>query len=602
MVASTPTTCRSLVAKIPETPDKNSSETPATKPSDCQPAIPIECEIASKSIDSDAFEQLTTSAYLLAYADKNKFTEIINSISSEAIKAQLLGIAFSYIKALSQQNSEKLDGFLFQAIEVTKTFKQPESKAAVFVQVAEELINLKQPEKAAKVLPMALEAVQAITNQEQKEALLVKLVKLYAAVGDFSTANQILRDFPSVNSKEEAKGELAEGYAKAGKFERALEISTSIKEISSKAYALSRIAAYYIEANRKAKASKVLTQAFEIAKTIDDNQIKSDSLSNIAVGFATAGLDEQAFQVIQAIDADRRASESSELAQYYLENAKYDKVQQVIGVMRQLGDRFWVNTTLSNLAQAYIEKKRYDEALKIATSLEVENQQEQMSIGFSSSSESRSGKLGVLTYLAAEYAKNGEQQKSVELFDTVFNLAQSADSSQMAEVALTYYETTGDQQRATKLVDQALQKISLKKGTQTQELNQASFHLNSIAMVYSNMGQYEKTMQVIAQMQQSDSDDTVAFAQLSISNHSSGDSILSSAATNLSYKGQIEEAIKFASSMKSVREKDKTFSTMAQNLAAMKQYDQALRIAGKISEATERDRLTQVINCAKGKP
>jgi tetratricopeptide (TPR) repeat protein len=348
-------------------------------------------------------------------------------------------------------------------------------------------------------------------------------------------------------------------------------------------------------------AFTLLTQAFNIAKTVDgeDDQDKATLLNDLAIEFAKVGLDQQAFQVIQAIDSERKASEAYDLASYYLKNAQYDKVQQVVEVMRQMGDLEWVNFTLSDLAQKYIEQKRYDEALKIANSLDVENQK--MGASFSTGSESRSGKLGVLTYLASAYAKNGKQQKSNELFDTVFKLAKTADPSQMAEVAITYYETTGDLKRPIELVDQAWQKINQNKKLAIKEPGQVKFELDSIATSYSLLGQYEKTMQALFQARQLDKDRLDMLDRFGISDPSSSDGILSSAAIRLSYKGQFEEAIKFVNSIKSNKEKDKTFSTMAQNIAAIKHYEQAFQLINEISDVVERDRLTQLVSCAKEK-
>ena len=388
-----------------------------------------------------------------------------------------------------------------------------------------------------------------------------------------------------------------------------MQIVDRIQSGFYKASALEQIALAYAQAGKKPEALAVLSQAVQLAEKLDveqERQERNDFLGSLAVQFVEIGQDEKAFQVIDKIEPDARASKASDLADYYLKNKQYDRVMQVVQVMKAAGDQDWVSRTLSNAAEQYITLGQYDRALEIANSLENRSPFKGQSAGFDSDPKGRSGKLGVLTYLASEYARKGEKPKVIALFNSILNLAKSsATPTEFAEIALTYYQAIGDRAKAVAILDQALNQVKQKPDPNFQD-----FALNRIAETYVAVGKVEKALQVV----------NLLSIDREIPERSEREKAqtLANIANTLHENGAFKEALQILRSIKKEKldpvavgsriellgfadEKSRLLTQMIYQAVNNKQYDRAVQAAQAMDKPSERDRFIQTIKCSRRK-
>lgn len=307
--------------------------------------------------------------------------------------------------------------------------------------------------------------------------------------------------------------------------------------------------------------------------------------------------------MLAKIEPDARASEAFDLADYYLKNKQYDRVMQVVQVMKAVGDQDWTSYTLSKVAEQHITLGQYDRALKIANSLTNRSPFNRQSAGFDNDPKGRSGKLGVLTYLASEYAKKGETPKAIALFNSILNLAKSsATPIELAEIALTYYQAIGDRAKAVAILDQALNQAKQKSDPNFQD-----FMLSRIAETYAAVGKVEKALQVV----------NLLSIDREIPERSEREKAqtLTNIASILNENGAFKEALQILRSIKQEKldpvaidsriellgfadEKSRLLTQMIYQAVNAKQHDRAIQAAQTMDESSERDRFVQTIECS----
>jgi tetratricopeptide (TPR) repeat protein len=524
--------------------------------------------------------------------DNAKTFELINVLPTETEKADAISEIID-IHHPTGTPAQRAD-FLSRAGQLVVTFKAPEPKTRSLISLAEQYIRLKQPEPAITLLTLAQQSLPAIKDVEQQNTQRVKAAANLAALNQLDPAMRMVSLITTADRKAEALEQIAIKLAQSGQFQPALEIVNRLQSPEAKSSALVTIADQYIEINDQPKALAVLAQAFQVAQLIkedDDNngENKASALKAIAVSYAQAGDDRQAFEVARTIAPDRRASEISELSDYYLQQQRYDQVMQVIQVMREVKDDFWVETTLTNLAHRYVETGKYDQAVQIANSFTTNRSERERTGIIFSSPESRSGKFGILTHLATQYAKTGDKPKAVDLFNQILAAAQkTATATELVEIAVTYQATIGDRPRSITLLDQAL-KLAKSSHTDLQD-----FILGIVADGYGQLKQYDQAAKVIKLIRQSQPNEADSF-------HDSLGSTLSTIASSAADDGQFQQALKFANMIRSPEEKDDMLKQLAIRVGEAKHYDQALQIAKLVRDRPERDRLIQTIQCAQSK-
>lgn len=486
----------------------------------------------------------------------------------------------------------------------TKALTNSLEKATLLTRIAQVFIQLAQKDEALKLLPTLLSTIQSIRSTNEQEKQFAAVAVLYAEIGKFETAMKLAETLTDETKDDTLRG-IAQALAIEGEFKPALQLVDRIQSRFYKISSLEQIALAYRQVAKKPEALTVLSQAAQFAEKLDaeqEGQERTDFLGDIAFQLAEIGQDEKAFQVIDKIDPDSRASRAADLADYYLKNQQYDRVNQVIQLMKAEGQHDWATHTLSNLAKQYIKLGQYDQAWAIANALENDSPRDDQGATFTNIPEGRSGKLGVLTYLASEYASKGKRAKAVLLFDSILKLAKSSASPlDVAGIALTYYQAMGDRAQAVTLLDHALNQA------QEETTPAQGFILSRIAETYAAIGKGKKAIQVVNALP----------VNQGIPEYSRNEKMqaLVNIADTLQRNGAFQEALQVLRSIQpeklnpvtarfGIRQlglangKFNLLSEMTYRAINDKRYDLAVQAVEAMDEPSDRDRFTQSVRCS----
>jgi tetratricopeptide (TPR) repeat protein len=585
----------------------------AAPPPSClpsQPAISANCQLAGiEAIKNRDYREAALADLAFQYAVAGELNQALDLSDRLDQKSKILSVVVQMIEPLASQRSpDQLVAILTRVSQNADALKTPAVKVNLLTQIAQAWIRSERQDQAIAILPKLLTTVQSIKDAEEREKQVATIAVMYAKVGNFDQAIKLAETL-TVEQKDDTLGEIASSLAAVGQFESALQMVDRIQSNFYKASTLEQISLAYTKAGKKPEALTVLSQAVQFVEKMDveqESQERNDFLGSFAVQFVEIGQDEKAFQVIGKIEPFARASKAADLADYYLERKQYDRVMQVIQVMKAAGDQDRVSSTLSSLATHYITLGQYDRALEIANTLEDRSPWEGQSVGVTPDPEGRSGKLGVLTYLASEYAKKGEKAKAIALFDSVLNLAKSsATSTEWAEIALTYDQAIGDRVKAIMILDRALNQARQKPDPSFQD-----FILSRLAEIYATIGDVEKALQVVNLV-------PIDPQNPEQSQQSKAETLVNIAST-LYEKGAFKEALPILRSIKqqeidpfrvysrfglSEFEDPKTalLTQMIYQAVNDKQYDRAIQAAQAMDEPSERDRFIKTIDCSRSK-
>jgi tetratricopeptide (TPR) repeat protein len=548
------------------------------------PTLPSECLPAGFNLD-DRFDRALEpfSSQILPYIatdQYDKITELMEATTDEKAKVGIFLFSLSVANHDGQPSAGQVK-FFSQAMQMADYFKQPELKAWLLVMSAQQLVAANQPEEAQTKLATAMETIEKIADQEVRENFLGDIAQVSASLGQLDQALKIVNRISDSEEKDQTLDEIIEQQVEAKQFQQALALANKLRNQDSKMFTLVNIAYRYNLNGQTQEALELLAQALPLAKQSKDDQYKGEGIGAIALEYARAGQAEKALEILGMIDSDRRSSEADDLADYYLEQNNYAQFMKVVGIMN---DQETIGFTMSNLAQKYTDIGQYDQVLKIANSL---------------GKQGRARKFEILSNLALKYARNGDKQKALDLFDTVIKEAQQVgDANDFATIATTYYEAIGDRQKATLMIDQAWQKAkiidqNLRKTDQDLARPDADFNFGSVASAYSDIGAYDKTLQVIQQLRESQSlnGDQEFFIK----------HVLTSSAQQSLKAGEFAKALQFVNAVQDTQEKEKTLKALAIQAVAAKQFEQAIQFAQAIADPGEQAQILQILECAKSK-
>ncbi len=565
-------------------PSCSSGEEPECVCPPAAPTLPSECLPAGFDLD-DRYDRVLEpfSSQILPYIATNQYDKIAELIEATADeKAKLAIILFSLsVVSPNSQPSEAQVKFLSQVMQMADSFKQPDAKAWLVVMSAKQLVAANRPEEAKPKIAAAIEIIEKIEDQGTKANFLGDVAQLYASLGQLDQAMRIVNRISDSEEKDQTLDEIIQQQVEAKQFQKALELTDKMRDQDNKMFTLVDIAYRYNLDGQTQEALGLLAQALPLAKQSKDDQSRGEGLGAIALEYGRAGQAEKALQILQMIDSDRRSSEADDLADYYLEQNNYAQFMKVVGIMN---DQETISNTMSNLARKYTDVGQYDQVLKIANSL---------------SKPGRARKFEILSNLALKYARDGDQQKALALFDTVIKEAQQiGDANDLAAIGMIYYEAIGDRQTATTIIAQALQKAKtveqgLEKTNQDFDSNVADFTFGAVASAYSEIGEYDKAFQTIQQLREPQSmrGDKEFFIT----------HVLTSSAQKSLAAGEFEKALQFVNAVKDNQEKEKTLKSLAIQAGAAKQFEQAFQFAQAIADPGDRAQILQILECAKSK-
>jgi hypothetical protein len=374
------------------------------------------------------------------------------------------------------------------------------SQATAMAEVALKYAQVGQKGKAEQILAQALQLVKTNNEQgyEQKNKQMVEVALKYAQIGQKGKAEQILAQALQLAKTGEQMVEVALKYAQIGQKGKAEQILAQVSQNAKESYDYDLsitvlVAVKYGEMRQQFKAEQLLAQALQKTKKIKHSQDYSYTnnhaltgpdyfLSEIAIGHAKIGQCNRAIDIAKSIEGFTEPKEYfdsiihddifAEIAESCAQANRFDLALQAIKEIK------WAETgraALADLAVRYAVSDRFDLAL-----LTIDNIKE---TGDTSSA---------LAELAIYYGTVGQYERA-------FQLLKEIDSEHYKIEALVKIVEQATQEKSSAKVEQILLQALEMVKTIRDEADEKAAVLTAIAIEYAQLGQKDKTEQLLAQ-------------------------------------------------------------------------------------------------------
>lgn len=306
--------------------------------------------LADKCREKDKVSHMLSYALQVAHTIDDIFTKY----------QELIGIANKYVEI----------GQYDQALQIANTIDNIPFEGATTIIVNGKHIRVGQyDEDFPRLIDYSSAKAQVLS------AISVKYAKDNQMDKALETLSQVLHESYTIKDtfiKSRVLAEIAEKYLEIGQNEQALQIAQMIENSSKKTRVFVRISDEYVKTGQSSRASGVLSQAFQVARTIEDDKedvpVKTILLAEIARKHVRIGQSEQAIQITQTIeDGFVRANVLSEIAENHIETGQYGQALQVADTIKDVDIKARV---LAKVAEKYVEKEQYDQVLQIVKKIE----------------------------------------------------------------------------------------------------------------------------------------------------------------------------------------------------------------------------------------
>lgn len=451
-----------------------------------------------------------------------KVAQQINNLTHRA--DVLSQIAFQSAKV---GQTEQAKALFTQALQVANKIESPPDKAMALDAIATRYGRVGQKDKAAEILSQAVQEAKAIWGISfVKDTVLEKIAVTYAQLGDYDQAIQLTHKIAGDIPKGRALARIVAQYVEAGDYNQARQVANTIEVQTSQANALIEIAAKTGEyqpalsvaqkideqesASAKSiilgkiallsskfgqsqQADELLTEAFDVAKNIEDTDTQVTQFTKIAILYLELGKKEQAVKVSaktlavanQFTDAEKKARIYAEIAVVYGKAGKRELATSVLTQAVQMSETIQNKETkartLAEIAIASAKINPYDQVLQLI----------QETLGNANT------QAYALTRIAKDYEEAGNKEQAAKALEQGFQIAQTLkntkDKSQMLANIAVQLGKIAQYDRAIAVA----QTIDV-----TQPNSPKAFALAKIANYYAKAGEKEKAIALLSQAQE----------------------------------------------------------------------------------------------------
>lgn len=255
-----------------------------------------------------------------------------------------------------------------QALEIADTIENEYCKAEALIAIAEQYIELGQPEEAVRILTSAIHAVESIKENDSLTSHRLNLAKAYHSRGQNRAATEMLSEAADAASqahdgrcKHQATflaqiGTLfarMEEYGETGKLlSQALETARLLESETLRAIVLTQIADHYANLEQNEKVDEILVQATDAARKGKNGRFtKEEALAGIAKMYAKLGKFDLAISTAESIENE--GWKSGALKEIAVQCAKSGHFAQALETAGIIGSDFLRVTALVGIATAY---------------------------------------------------------------------------------------------------------------------------------------------------------------------------------------------------------------------------------------------------------
>lgn len=332
-----------------------------------------------------------------------------------------------------------------QALSTVELIRQTFFKAETLIAIAKIHVKGKEQQLAINALSQALDIVESVGNDPQKEVLFFSIAEFYLQLTDFylevgeiklaseavlltsQTIEQLKQKLP----KKYILSHLALRLPAIGKLDEALTITRNLDLEQNKIdYLLTRIATSSVSLGK-------VDQALEIVRSFDEDERK-DALLQIAIELASIGLVDQAMTIVENSEEDKVIILTRIIPQYINER----KVNFAINLVQDIDDYCTRSIAFHELSSQLLEAEEYNLALQITSNIEVANiknkalhtiaaklaqieRYDQAMIAIQAIDNSRD-KADTLIKIAENLIKVGQPEEAFELLSQALEMVQSS--------------------------------------------------------------------------------------------------------------------------------------------------------------------------------
>ncbi|MGB7442874.1 MAG: hypothetical protein WA919_17550 [Coleofasciculaceae cyanobacterium] len=296
-----------------------------------------------ESKDSQAIALARIEANTGKYQAALKAAQQIEDIEHKSII--LAQLAILYEKA--QQLEPAMD-ILSHSLEAARGIEQAPNQAEQLAKIARIYLELGEREQAIEIFSLALQTAQEIETIGKKVQTLTTISTNLAQAGQkeqaessFNQGLQIAQTFSKEENQQASLANLAIISAQIKTYNQVLEvIPTIVEESTTQVGVLREIAHNYAEAGQREQANQVLTEALQIAQSLENPEAKAQNLAHIAFEYAKIEDYGQAIALTNTIGATGhesiQASSLAKIGGLYAQDQQKDKAIELLSQARKI--------------------------------------------------------------------------------------------------------------------------------------------------------------------------------------------------------------------------------------------------------------------------
>lgn len=367
--------------------------------------------------------------------------------------------------------------------------------------------------------------INRISSQEIKSRLWHNVIVEYGISGELQRALAIAKNLPNIDAKDYAFKTIAEQYLSNNDYNQAVKIAENIQNKSTKAYLLINIATNYAVSGNKKAALDVLAQTFYLVQRgeSEDSLSNEELLAQILFQYQEIGISDSRFQAL---------ANPSDIVLYNLFSiyANDQKYNQALAIINRIKDQDYKTSTLRSIADSFAYADEYEQALNIVNQIDglsekislllkigevawIQDKKDQISVVLSQIQPIIQNltidvnNISIFTRIANLYSKVGDQEKALEIIAKSESLIGKYDNpynriQHILDLARQYREI-GDKNKSILLLSQAETLVNTSK-LNDDELYSKAYLLSSIASEYATNEEYEKAIQLVNTLENSE--------------------------------------------------------------------------------------------------
>jgi hypothetical protein len=381
--------------------------------------------------------------------------------------------------------------------QIEPQIKAPDLRAIALIEMAEAYAELSQPQVAQTILTQVEKVVPQLAVEESNR-IVERAAVTYARIGNYPKAQQTLQRLSKVP---EAFANTQEGIVQAylinGRLADAEKLAQSIPATPQKVSALAKVAIAYRKTPNQSTA--LFRQATTLAQSVEDPYQKDTLLQKLVEAYVQADQLDAALQLAKSV-----------------KNLRNDTLKSVVVAHQKAGKTAQAKVLLSEqlvaikaLNDSWEQRGQVWAVIEIAIAV---NQFDWIREEWAQISSIDYGLMDwQIIQIAKAYAQTGQQSQAVEWVRKL--PLENRPLEQIKALSAISLVTTqaGNSTLANQMLEQALQTIDPLDKAYQERINREGgdlFSLNrfkptalaSIAVVYSQMQQPEKTRQILQQV------------------------------------------------------------------------------------------------------